>query len=118
MSESEKRFYLKLKKLDDKYIIIPQVNLASIINKVSNQKYNTELFRNIDFGIFDKDFNLLLLIELNDSTHNTKRRKSRDIKVKNICNSANIDLITFYTSYPNEENYVLNRVINALEKKL
>lgn len=32
--------------------IVPQVNLASIINKVSDSKFNTELFRNIDFGIF------------------------------------------------------------------
>ena len=50
--------------------IVPQVNLASIIQKVSNSRFNTELFRNIDFGIFNVDYSkLLLLIELNDNSH-------------------------------------------------
>lgn len=43
--------------MSDKYIIIPQVNLATIINK-KNKVFCTELFRNIDFGIFDNKFNI------------------------------------------------------------
>ena len=37
-------------------------------------------------GIFIKDFKLLLLIELNDSSHKEYNRKIRDIKVHEICN--------------------------------
>ncbi len=54
--------------------------------------------------------NILLLIELNDSSHNKNVRKDRDLKVKKICNDANIKLITFYTKYPNEKDYVINRI--------
>lgn len=35
---------------------------------------------------------------------------------KKICNDAGIKLITFYTKYPNEKQYVLNRIKEELEK--
>ena len=64
------------------------------------------MFRNVDFAIFDKDYkNILLLIELNDKTHSSKRRISRDLKVEKIVNQAGIKLIKFYSNYPNEKNY-------------
>ena len=74
------------------------------------------MFRNIDFGIFDKNtFDVLLLIELNDKTHKTASRRKRDLTVKSICDKANIKLITFYTTYPNEKSYVLNRIQKELQ---
>ena len=95
--------------------IVPQVNLASIIQKVSNSRFNTELFRNIDFGIFSADYSkILLLIELNDESHNNFHRKKRDIKVHEICNKAGIKLITFYTKYSNEKEYVKGRILKEL----
>lgn len=119
MTNTEKEFYYKIIELEnEEYKIIPQLNLATIINKSSKFKYKTELFRNIDFAIFDKNFkNILLLIELNDSTHNKISRKDRDLKVKKICDNANIKLITFYTKYPNKKEYVINRIKNELEQK-
>ena len=84
---NEYKFYQILKELEDKYIIIPQLNLAAIVRKINNNKYYSELFRNIDFAIFSKDYKkLLLLIEINDQTHKNHKRKDRDLKVKKICN--------------------------------
>lgn len=118
MTPSELIFYQTLKALEPEYKVIPQVNLASIIKKV-NKGYINELFKNIDFAIFDNEFKkVLLLIELNDSTHNQIDRKDRDLKVKKICNDANIKLITFYTKYPNEKEYVINRIKGEIEKEL
>lgn len=115
MTESELDFYNKLKFFETNYRIIPQINLASIVQKINNNRYNTELFRNIDFAIFTKDYShLLLLIELNDKTHEKSFRKRRDTKVRNICMRANINLITFYTKYPNDEQYVINRVLKEI----
>lgn len=117
LTYSEKNFYLKLQPLENMgYKIIPQINLATVIQKHSAQKFHNELFRIIDFGIFDHDFNLLLLIELNDQTHNQINRKDRDLKVKNLCNLAKINLITFYTKYPNNNEYVINRILKELNK--
>ena len=115
MTEYEYRFYQILKELENKYIIVPQLNLAAVIKKVNNNRYYSELFRNIDFAIFSKDYKkLLLLIEINDQTHDRYKRQDRDLKVKKICNDVNVKLISFYTKYPNEKNYVINRIIKEI----
>ena len=118
MTKCEKDFYNKMIELKNDYEIIPQVNLATIINRLDKVKYHNELFRNVDFAIFSKNYeDILLLIELNDNSHNKYDRKDRDLKVKKICNDAKIKLITFYTNYPNEKDYVINRIKNEIEKK-
>ena len=55
LTETEKNFYRKLKKLEPQYKVIPQINLSTIINKTSNTKYHKELYRNIDYGIFTQE---------------------------------------------------------------
>lgn len=115
MSDYEYKFYNILKELEDNYTIVPQLNLAAVVKKINNNRYYSELFRNIDFAIFTKDYQeLLLLIELNDQTHNNYNRKDRDLKVKKICNDIGVKLMTFYTKYPNEKAYVINRIKNEL----
>ncbi len=117
ITKTERKFYDMFKNiLGDKYLIIPQVNLNSIIDK--KERFRNELFRNIDFGIFNKDtLELILLIEINDETHNTDyRRKKRDKSVDGICNAAGYKLIKFWTNKPNEYSYVkarLNEFINV-----
>ena len=115
MTDYEYKFYNILKELEDNYTIVPQLNLAAVVKKLNNNKYYSELFRNIDFAIFTNDYQeLLLLIELNDQTHNNYNRKDRDLKVKKICNDIGVKLMTFHTKYPNEKTYVINRIKNEL----
>ena len=120
MSNCESTFFKVIYKHFEKdYLVISQVPLASIIEKKKefSSQYQNELNRIIDFGIFDKEtFKPLLLIEINDNTHNEKSRQARDIKVKNICSSVNLNLITFYTNYPNKENYIIDRISKELKK--
>ena len=119
LSNCEYDFLMKFISLEDELHIhiVPQVNLASIIEKKSDSRFNTELFRNIDYGIFNSDYSkILLLIELNDESHNNYNRKKRDIKVYNICLKAGIRLITFYTKYSNEKEYVKKRIRDELSK--
>ena len=120
MTKYERYFYDILVELEDELNIkvIPQVNLASIINKDGNNKYRNELFRNIDFGIFSKDYeDILLLIEINDKTHNSYNRRNRDIKVDKIVSSAGIKLIKFYSNYPNKRDYVKQRIRDELNNR-
>ena len=118
MSDYEIMFYNRMKDLETEYNIVPQLVLSSVVDKKSKQKYRSELYRIIDFAIFSKDYSkLLLLIELNDNTHNQRKRKDRDLMVKKICNSAKIKLITFYTKYPNEKDYIINRIKKEIETK-
>ena len=83
--------------------------------KETSKTFANELFRNIDFGIFTKDCKkILLLIEIDDKTHQRKKRIERDKKVKDICTKAGIRLIKFYSNYPNEKQYVKNRIKREL----
>ena len=78
------------------YLILPQINLASVIDKQGGG-FRNELFRNVDIGIFDHNFRPILLIEINDNTHLKKDRQERDKKVNDICKKARIPLVTFWT---------------------
>ena len=118
MSEIEKYFYNVLTKhFSSTYDIRPQVPLSSIIVKEKSfpREYQNELNRVIDFGIFNRETQEpLLLIEINDKTHNQSSRKVRDKKVQSICESARIKLITFWTKFDNKEDYIVNRVTKEI----
>ena len=118
MSECEKYFYNVLTKhFASTYDIRPQIPLSSIIVKEKrfSKEYQNELNRVIDFGIFNRETQEpLLLIEINDTTHNQSSRKERDKKVQSICNSAGIKLITFWTKFDNKEDYIYNRVLKEI----
>lgn len=117
MTNYEKYFFNIFVELENEYFIRiqPQINLATIININSNGGNILELFKNVDFGIFTKDYDeLLLLIEINDKSHNTFKRIKRDKKVKKIVEEAGIKLITFYSNYPNSKEYVKNRIKKEL----
>lgn len=88
------------------YKLIPQVCLASIIEKTDKFAYANELFRIVDFGVFDENNNVKLLIEINDSSHNRSDRIARDYKVKAICEEANIPLVTFWVTANISEQYI------------
>lgn len=111
ITKNEKPYFQAIKKIiEPQYIVQPQINLASIINKNSQDRFRNELFRNIDFGIFDQNYKPLVLIEINDESHMTPERKERDQKVKAICTNAGIPIITFWTKFGVNEDYIKNRL--------
>lgn len=121
MTTTEKMFYNNfceiLKNTD--YIVIPQVNLATIIDKVSNNNdiWRSELFHNIDFCIFNKDtFLPVLLIEINDNRHYSDWKvRKRDEKVENICKEVNLPFIKFWPQlYDFDANYNKKRLYDLL----
>ena len=116
MTDCEKEYFQVLKQLvEPKYTVQPQINLATIVSKESHSKYRSELFRNIDFGIFDKDYNIKVLIEINDKTHTQADRIQRDKKVNQICAEAGIPLITFWTKYGINPDYIKDRLEEHLD---
>lgn len=93
----EKEYYSEFCQIfAGKYIVFPQINLASVVNK-DTQGFRNELFRNIDFGVFTAELDLVLLIEINDRSHLRPDRVERDKSVKKICKKAHIPLVTFWT---------------------
>lgn len=92
------------------YYLFPQICLASIIKKENNNKYANELFRIADFGIFDTEYNIICIIEINDSSHYDKARIARDYKVKELCQQTNIPIITLWTGFGINEDYIRKRI--------
>ena len=98
------------------YNVIPQANLASFIVKKDGSRYQNELFRNVDFLITDSDFKPYVIIEINDNSHNDYNRKKRDEKVSKICREAGIDIITLWTTYGVNQDYIKKRICSAFEQ--
>lgn len=115
MTKSELSYYNAIvKALPDGYHLQPQVNLASVINRTDNSKFHNELFRNIDFLILTSSFKPVAFIEINDPTHNDSSRIKRDIKVKEICEEAGISIITFWTKYGVNQDYIDKKINEAI----
>ncbi len=111
MTPIEKQFFAAIKdRVGENYVVLPQVNLATVIKKQGDFKFQNELYRNIDFGIFDRDYNILLLIEINDESHNDYRRRDRDSKIKTLISSAGIPLVTFHTKFGVNTEYIAKRL--------
>lgn len=120
ITDNEKYFLDIIRKhFSKQYEIRPQVPLSNIIEKTKTfpREYQNELNRIIDIGIFDKDTTEpLLLIEINDSTHEQKRRKERDDKVKELCQNVELPLIFFWLKYSNTEQYIVEKISKKLTK--
>ena len=101
LTQTELEYYEVIRSLiSSQYVILPQINLASVIDKKGGSNFRSELFRNIDFGVFDGDLRPIFLIEINDNTHFRRDRKERDKKVNKICKKAGIPLVTFWEKKP------------------
>ena len=110
LTDCEKKFLFRLENIfKDMYIIQPQIPLRMIVEK-SNDGYDNELNKYIDFGLLDENRNIVALIELNDKSHLYYERIKRDKSVAKICKEIGIPLITFWTQkkYTNEE--ILERI--------
>jgi hypothetical protein len=107
-TEHEKQLYEVLSKnLDqyyhDQYIICPKVRIVDIVHmdkKDFNQTmWNRVKSRHVDFLLCTKiDLKPILAIELQDSTHKTKKGLYRDILVKSVFESAWLRLLPLWTT--------------------
>lgn len=122
-SVCEKDFYKRiLRVLSRDYHLIAQVCLASIIDKVksdgSDADHRGELFRIIDFGIFDDNYDIKLLIEINDKTHDLPKTQLRDRKVQTILDKAGIKLIKFNPKDRYKQDYLIEQLGEFVKPEL
>lgn len=100
MTNTEFKYYTAIKSVlnGSNYVLLPQIALSAIVERKEPHKYQSELSRVADFVIFSPEFAPLLVIEINDPTHNLRSRRLRDEKVKFILKSANLPLLTIDTA--------------------
>ena len=118
LNEFEMKYYTIIRKrLNYKYVIVPQVNLQTIIDTDSNKR-NDELFRNVDFVIYyAKTFIPFLVIELNGKQHyNNEYTIERDKSIKNILNDVKLPLLTI--DICDLKQLTNNQVFNITNKEI
>lgn len=84
LTKREYKFYLLLRReaAKRKMIICPKVGLKDLL-EVDSRKQYMKYFRQIaqkhvDFVLCDEDLHVLFALELDDSSHDTKKAKKRD----------------------------------------
>jgi len=78
-TENERKLYFSLQKaLTDKYIIHSQVALFALVKPLDYRHNSKSWAKRMDFVITDTATKVLAVIELDDSTHNQKKRIERD----------------------------------------
>ena len=118
ITETEEKYLKAIEKLlPDGYILYPQIPLSSVIARTDNSRFQNELFRIIDAGVFNKEtYKPIFLIEINDQTHKESSRAQRDKKVKMICEEAGLPLVTLWTNYGIKPDYISKRINEAIEQ--
>lgn len=116
LSPIEKKYYECIKTvLPEDYVIYPQINLASIIKRTDAHTFQNELFRNMDFGVFDKNYKPVFLIEIQDKSHLNSERHKRDEKIRLICEEAGVAIVEFWETQNIDQEKVKTKIIEALE---
>lgn len=87
--------------------------LPTLVRKKDNDLAKAVYTRK-DFLTYNEKLFYRKLLPLSNMQRN---RKIRDNKIKNILKDCNIPLLTFYTSYSNEESYVVNRIKQVLNSR-
>ena len=100
--------------LPEGFRVLPQANLAAFVQRLDGARYQNELFRNVDFLIVDGGLKPCAAIEINDRSHSEGRRRARDARVRAILEEAGIPLITLWTDYGVNRDYIAHRVHDAL----
>jgi len=102
--------------VNNRYEIIPQVPLKSIVkvkNNVSNfYTYHNQIDRKVlDFVLFTKvSYKPLLIIELDDASHNYSDRKTRDNFVNIVANIVKIPILHVPAKYSYSSQDLLSKI--------
>ena len=89
--------------VDNRYLIFGKVRVADVITpqtglsrSVWQKAFNKISRKHFDYILCDKDdLSVICAIELNDSSHNSKKRKQRDAFLEGSCLSAKLLLLQF-----------------------
>ena len=108
MTQHELIFYKTLLEAISGCVIIPQAHLSMFLDhKVYGQNWSRAFSRingkSVDFLICTNDMKPLIVIELDDNTHDRPDRQKRDIFVNSIISDANMPLLRFKAGEWNSE---------------
>ncbi|MBR0140931.1 MAG: DUF2726 domain-containing protein [Ruminococcus sp.] len=115
LTDREYKFYKRLKPTAEKYglQIFTKVRLADLVepkpkeeNPMWIQCFNKIKSKHIDFVLADEDTNIIVLIELDDRSHQRPDRIERDIFVNAVLENTGYKLLRTYGSIDEIEKYL------------
>jgi len=100
MTRSESILFYELRKQLVGYYIFPNMRLADVVNPVEDFKFRHRLYKilpkHLDFTICNSNFEPLLAIELNGSSHNKWGRMKSDNFKKEVLEEADLSFRVIY----------------------
>ena len=102
MSQAESAFFKRLEKVvEDRYYIFPQIHLSALMNNKTSGRYYKVAFqrinrRSVDYVLCDKaTMKPVYAVELDDTTHDTDKRKYRGSLVGSLLLDIDLPLVRF-----------------------
>lgn len=122
MTSREEDFFKTLNEIfKERWYVIPQVNLSSLLNhEVKGQNWNGAFQhinrKTVDYVLLSKsDLSVVCAIELDDSTHDSPARRKRDAEVENIFQSVKLPLVRFRNVGKLSKQDIVNRVAESIQ---
>ena len=110
INQSELHFLGILKDLEPQgFNVVPQIHLPSVIRGGARQH---DLDRTISFGVFDKDYKLLLLVDIDQTPYRDSDTQQQNEMLKAICDQVDVKLLIFRPDKPSPKDYILQQVLN------
>jgi len=121
LRNDEKDLLKTLNKIYKEEYIIPQVHLSDLAEVKTGYRDHDNLYHELsriifDYVIFDKNFEPILVIELNGSSHFLKNRINRDAIAKNLTNNLQINLVSLVPSDRFDEIKIKNQIDKELKE--
>lgn len=123
MTEREAAFYHRLNAVaGDRYFIFPQIHLSALlINKTKGRYWKAAFQRinrsSVDYVLCNKQtLKVAYAVELDDATHDTAKRKDRDVGVEAMFLSIGLPLVRFRDVETLTDEQIANQFEIAAQK--
>lgn len=105
-----------------RYRVFPQLHLSALMTNQTKGKYWKAGFqrinrRSVDYVLCDKETMApVYAVELDDSTHDTERRRARDAIVEDMLESVGIPLVRFRNVESMTDDHIIEAFRNAARR--
>ena len=118
LSETEKKFFDGIRSaVGLRYVVKPRVELADVLKRGDGTKCEDEQLGVMDFGVFDLQQRLKVLIEVKGMKRRGKQNKKAYKKTRKLCKKAGIPVVTFWAKYGVLTDYIRERMQDYLNLK-
>ena len=115
-SETEKRFYDGIRAaVGLGYIVKPRVQIAKVLKRGDGTKCNDEDLGEMDFGVFDLQNRLKVLIEVRGIKRKGRQTPRMYRKVRKLCKRAGVPVVTFWAKYGVLKKYIKERMKDYMD---